>query len=391
MKKTHFFVVAAMLLAALSPASTIAEEKSARLEGFDPAAPKAALYIATYTNYEKKQTPSLWEYPLDGSLSVTWTSKSVPDSLRGKPAVFAVQAGFGVSKGSAGWHELSVNGKKILRFNTTYGEKLVWRDHDCTVTFHPLLVDGNDDMIGIMYLEIAPAYINYGQPQTFSVRGENNSSKTWFMLFEGSALIGDIAAIQQKNKVAGRIASLKSVLEVPTEYIAKWHGRKTAAWSASAAPVNSPDAVNVTVAGKTESALRLEIENAIAGQRWINEVYPDQQALQHIPTEHAEWLKKLDCVLWLAKPEEIQRYAEQRNKQKVAVVSKDESTRLVTITPSGNAVPVTVQIPLPKAVWEADVYIDGTRVDAEYIYLKDDKGVSFELKAGQSAEIRLKQ
>ena len=382
--------MAVTLLSALGMDSSVAEEKP-RLEGFDPAAPKTALYIATYTNYEKKQTPSLWEYPLDGSLSVTWTSKSVPDALRGKPVVFAVQAGFGVSKGSTGWHELSINGKKILRFNTTYGEKLVWRDHDCTVTFHPLLVDGNDDLIGIMYLEIAPAYINYGQPQTFSVKGESNNSKTWFMLFEGSALISDIAAIQQKNKVAGRIASLKSVLEVPTEYIAKWRGRKTAAWSASAAPVNSPDAVNVTVAGKTESALRLEVENAIAGQRWINEVYPDQQALQHIPAEHSEWLKKLDCVLWLAKPEEIQRYAEQRNKQKVAVVSKDESTRLVTIAPSGNAVPVTLQIPLSKAVWEAEVYIDGVRVDAEYIYLKDDKGVSFELKAGQSAEIRLKQ
>jgi len=391
MIKTHFFIASVMLFFVLSKASGT-EEKPACLEGFDPTAPKTATYIDKYVNYEKKQTPSLWEYPIDGTLAVTWTSPSVPGSLSGKPMMFAVQAGLGASKGSSGWHELSVNGKKILRFNAPYSEKLVWRDHDCTITFHPLYVDGNDDLLGIMQLEIAPAYINYGQPQTFSVRGENNSSKTWFMLFQGSALINDFTQIQQKNKVAGRIISLKSVApEAAVEYIAKWRGRKTAAWSASAAPVNSPEAVNVTVAGKNEKALRQEIESAIAGQRWINEVYPDQQALQQIPAAHSDWLKKLDCVLWLARPEEIQRYAEQRKKLKAAVVSKNESLYLVTVTPSESAIQLTMQIPLPKSAWNAEVYINGVRTNAEYIYLKDDRGVSFDLRPEQSAEIRLKQ
>lgn len=188
--------------------------------------------------------------------------------------------------------------------------------------------------------------------------------------------------------------SLKSVAPEITnaqvEYIARWRGRKTAAWSASAAPVNSPEALNVTVAGKSESALRHEIENAIAGQRWINEVYPDQQALQQIPAAHSEWLKKLDCVLWTAKPEEIQRYAEQRKKLKAAVVSKNESLYLVTVTPSESAIQLTMQIPLPKSAWNAEVYINGIRTNAEYIYLKDDRGVSFDLRPEQSAEIRLK-
>ncbi|MFA6101402.1 MAG: hypothetical protein WCV67_01045 [Victivallaceae bacterium] len=391
MKKTHFLVVAALLLSALSPASR-AEEKSACLEGFDPAAPKAAPFIDKYTNYEKKQTPSLWEYPLDGTLTLTWTSQPVPDGLRGKPVMFAIEAGLGASKGADGWHELSVNGKKILRFNTPYGEKLVWRDHDCTVTFHALLVDGNDDLIGIMYLEIAPAYLNYGQPQTFSVRGENNNAKNWFMLFEGGIMPDNPGRIQLGNKVGRRIAGIKSVApEMPAEYIAKWRGRKAAAWSASAAPVNSPDAVNVTVAGKSDSALRQEIEDAIAGQRWINEVYPDQQALQQISAGHVEWLKKLDCVLWVSSPGEIRRYAELRKKLKVEVVSKDESRHLVTIAPSGDAVSLTVQVPLPKSAWDAEVYTDGARTDSGCIYLKEDKGVSFDLKPGQSAEIRLKQ
>jgi hypothetical protein len=308
--------------------------------------------------------------------------------------MFAIQAGLGASKGANSWHELSVNGKKILRFNAPYGEKLVWQDHGCTVTFHSLRVDVNDDLIGIMHLEIAPEYINYGQPQTFSVKGENNNSKGWFMLFEGGALAGDITQIQQKNEVAGRIASSKSAFALanePAKNIAKWRGRKSAAWSASVASVNSPDAANIAVAGKTESALRLEIENAIAGQRWINEVYPGQQALRNIPAGHSEWLKKLDCVLWRASADEIHRYAELRNQLKATVVKEDESSFRVMLTPSDAASPLTVQIPLSNPVRGAEVSIDGVRVGAEYIYLKDDKGISFDLKAGQSAKIRLNQ
>jgi hypothetical protein len=385
---------ATMMLPGPMPAASLAKESSESLEGFDPGGPKSALYTDKYENYEGKPTPSLWEYPLDGSLAVTWTSPSVPDSLRGKPVMFAIQAGLGASKGTNSWHELSVNGNKIVRFNAPYGEKLVWQDHGCTITFHSLRVDENDDLMGVMHLEIAPEYIHYGQPQTFAVQGENNNSKGWFMLFEGAALAGDVVEVQRKNEVARRIANIKNTVVPPDaspEYIAKWRGRKSAAWSASSAPVSSPDAVNVRVAGKTESALRLEIENAIAGQRWINEVYPDQQALRNIPPEHSEWLKKLDCVLWLSDAEEIQRYAKLRNELKATVVKEDESRLLVTLPPSEAAIPVTVQIPLSKSVWGAEVSIDGVQVGAEYIYLKEDKGISFDLQAGQSAKICLNQ
>jgi hypothetical protein len=389
-----FLAVAAMLLAALSPSASLAEEKVVCMEGFDPAAAKSAAFTEEYANYEGKMAPSLLEYALDGNLAVTWTSPSVPAGVRGKPVKFAIQAGLGASKGNSGWHELSVNGKKILRFNTPYGEKLVWQDYGCRVTFRSLRVDENGDLMGIMHLEIAPEYIHYGQPQTFAVQGENNNSKTWFMLFEGAALAGDSVEVQRKNEVAGRIANIKNTVVPPDaspEYIAKWRGRKSAAWSASSAPVRSPDAVNVRVEGKTESALRLEIENTIAGQRWINEVYPDQQALLHIPPEHSEWLKKLDCVLWQASVEEIQRYAELMKVVKATVVKEDESRSLVTLTPSEAAIPMTVQIPLSKSVWKAEVSMDGVPVAAEYIYLKDEKGISFDLKPGQSAKIRLRQ
>jgi hypothetical protein len=385
---------AAMFLAAVSPSASLAEEQSICLEGFDPAAPKSAAFTQEYGNYGGKMAPSLLEYALDGNLAVTWNSPSVPAGVRGKPVQFAIQAGLGASKGNNGWHELSVNGKKILRFNTPYGEKLVWQDHGCTVTFHSLRVDENGDLMGIMHLEIAPEYINYGQPQTFSIKGENNNSKTWFMLLEGGGLAGDLVEAQRKNDVARKLANIKSAFvssDAPAESIAKWRGRKSAAWSASAAPVHSPEAVNVSVAGKTESALRVEIENAIAGQRWINEVYPDQQALRTIPPEHSEWLKRLDCVLWQASAEEIQRYAELKKVVKATVVKEDESCSLVTLTPSESAIPMTVQIPLPKSVWKAEVSIDGVQVATEYIYLKDDKGITFDIRPGQSARIRVSQ
>jgi hypothetical protein len=396
MEKTHFLIAAVMLFSALNPGAR-AEEKSVCLEGFDPGAPKTAAYIDKYINYEKKQNPSLWEYPHDGSLAVTWTSQSVPSALRGKPVMFAVEAGIGSSKGADGWHEFSVNGKKVLRFNTPYGEKIVWRDHDCTVTFHPLRVDENDDLLGIMYLEIAPAYLNYGQPQTFSVRGEDNNAKTWFMLFEGKAAGINIEALQQKNEVRKRIISIKSVFippDTPVECIAKWQGMKQAAWSASIAPVKSANVVNIVVSGKAEEAIRKEIEAAIAGHGWINEVYPDHKSLQNIPAAHAGWLQKMDCVLWESDPEKIQQYVESRKNFKVSLVSKGDAGLLVTLLPENKAKAagaVTLQIPLPEAAWNVEVFINGVKTAANFIYLKDDKGVSFDLEAGKSAEINIKK
>ncbi|MFA6567941.1 MAG: hypothetical protein WCS96_06985 [Victivallales bacterium] len=396
MKKTHFLAVAVILMSMADIASSQpGDDQKIYMEGFDPAASKKAVYMDEYTNYEKKQVPALWEYPLDGNLSVSWTTPIVQASLKGRPVAFVIQAGFGASKGSGGWHELSVNGENILRFNTPYNEKNEWQGKGCSLSFHTLWVDENNDMTGVMHIEISPEHIKYGQPQTFTIRGENNNSKSWFMLFEGNATGINIESLQQKNEVRKRIISIKSVSVPPdasVEYVAKWRGMKSAARSASIAQVQSPDVVNVVVSGKTEGDIRKEIEAAIAGQLWINEVYPDQKSLQDIPSEHSEWLKKLDCVLWLSEPEKIQRYVELRKNLKASLVRKDETRLLVTLSPA-NKIPVegtvTLQIPLPKETWNAEVFINGAKTAAGFIYIKDDKGISFDLEAGENAEIHI--
>jgi hypothetical protein len=131
-KYVFSLAAAAMLLAAVSPSASLAEEQSMCLVGFDPVAPKSAAYTEEYGNYEGKMAPSLLEYALVGNLPVTWTAPSIPAGVRGKSVKFAIQAGPGAGKGKIGWHELSVNGKKVLRFNTPYAEKLVWQNHGCT-------------------------------------------------------------------------------------------------------------------------------------------------------------------------------------------------------------------------------------------------------------------
>lgn len=398
MKKMCFLSIAALAISAANIATS--EPGSGQkflMEGFDPLAPKAATYMSQYTNYAEKLTTSLWEYPLEGNLAVSWTTPIVPAELKGKPVIFVIQAGLGTSKGNNGWHELFVNGENVLKFNTPLNENNIWQGKACFLSFHALLVDGNNDMMGVMYIEVSPEYIKYGQPQKFTVKGGENNSLAYFMLFEGSAGEIKIEPLQRQNKVSKRILSVKSVFvppDAPIEYIAKWRGMKQAAWSASAAPVKSPDVLNFIVSGKTEDEIRKAIDDAIAAQRWINEVYPDQKSLQNIPAGHLEWLKKLDCVLWLSGPEKIQRYTKLRKSLKVSSANKGETLRLVTLSAADKTLShetVTLQIPLPKTTWDASVSVNGESIAANFIYLKDEKGISFDLEVGKISEIKINQ
>jgi hypothetical protein len=367
------------------------------MEGFEPSAPKNAVYMDKYNNYENKQIPGLWEYPLDGNLAVSWTTPIVPLELKGKPIIFVIQAGLGTSKGSDGWHELSVNGKDVLKFNTPYSENNVWQGKACSLSFHSLLVDKYNDMMGVMRIEVNSEYIKYGQAQLLVIRGNDNNSRAYFMLFESNAVGINIESVQQENEVSKRIVNAKKVIvpsAPPVEYIAKWHGMKPAAWSASVVPVKASEVMNIVIAGKTESDIRKEIETAVAARCWINEVYPDMQSLQNIPAGHSEWLKALDCVLWSSGPESIQQYASQRKNLKVSLVQKDEAKLLVMLSPGEidmSSGIMTLQIPLPKTTWKAEVFVDGAKIVANYIHLNDDKGISFDLEVGKSAEIRINQ
>jgi len=286
---------------------------------------------------------------------------------------FAVACGLGANFGDDGVHELSMNGKKLLEFNTPYVEKLVVSSPDAAMTFQPSLVDGNNDLFGVMTITPAKELLRFGQGQRFEVKGKACASRAWFMLSQAPSS-GEVIAPGIAEKIASIKAAQRETERRNGAGVCDWPGGRKAAVSLVGAGFSRSAIEGAVFADMaTDTALDKVVENG----GWLIERYPEGADLQ----ARRDYLAKLDCVVWAADADAVLRYARARRQAKLLVEDKGPGrlqASLVGLPPGYSGQALTVQVRLPANTWRAEAFDQAKRpVPVEYIV---PRGLRFDMK-----------
>ncbi len=353
-----------------------------------------------YTSLTGESVDSFWEYPLDGFESIKWLSKIVPESLKNKRVRFIVASGMGTNMGDKGFHELFINGKKILEINTVYGTTINWNSELASASFETLFVDENKDIFGIFSVTVAPELIEFGKRQNFEMKGKRCLSKSWFSISKVENLATfNVKELQAERKIDARIAKIKTDIKTMplakpplSDQICKWYWNKSCAVALGNDNTILPTMDNLLIFkanGKKMPSDADDIVNTAVNERkWLIELYPE--SLLKSPDDnykkHLEYLSKLDCLIWKDSVEKIKNYAEMAKDAKIA--KDDDGKGLIKVSLSGfpegfkSEQALTVILMLPTQTWKAEAFCEEKLIPSEYIVFGETRGIKFDIFPG---------
>lgn len=413
------------------------------LEGFDLGVPVRAINKGKYICYLNTEVNSCWEYAMTGSEDVCWQSVPVVQPVNG--TIFAVPCGMGASKSTNAKHSLYINGIKILDFSAQYALISRWTNNDVQIEFHTLLVDKNRDLFGIMFVSVPMRLLNRGQPVNFSVRGEIENSKSWFMLssVSGSATYRT-AEIQSERKIFLEIEKARKASAISPETdntgaavtrICRWPEGRRMALSAVVLPISQwvkPvfNSCRIPVTILDIPGMQENISNFFS--RLPGDIPPQAQescrlffltpAFNHVSNEeifteaynlglwlveicnvpetgrkeiekHCRYLDSLGFNIWFAEPEKILEYSRRTEKAELIISKNAAGSDLVTVSDPlhrdrENEQPLFVQIEFPVGKKIARCFVDAKPWIFKYIYQGNNYGIRFAVPAyGKSVEI----
>ncbi len=158
-------------------------EKKILMEGFQKIiqASEKLDYFCYQTPFSEKNVETYLERATDGKQVVEWETPPVPTEFTGKQVTFVVACGFGTNIGIVS-HQMYVNGKKIIEFNTPERKDTVWKNKEISIFFDFAISDKYNDSFGVMYITLPPTLISYGKPVRFKVIGTKENSNSWFAI-----------------------------------------------------------------------------------------------------------------------------------------------------------------------------------------------------------------
>ncbi len=182
----------------------------------------SASHQAKYICYKEIQVDSFYEYPGRGNEFVEWQSETLAIQSANKPADFIIACAFGINMGTNGVHEFFVNDQKIIDFSPSYQKELTWQSAGVKLTFHTLYINKDNDIFGVMQINLPAEFIKSGEPVKFRVQGKNSECKSWFMLAQTDIEKDiDINAYQVKNSIDKQLSAIRMALEKPKD-TSKW-------------------------------------------------------------------------------------------------------------------------------------------------------------------------
>jgi len=209
MKRTfHILLFCSALFAKNSIAQEFAEDV-ARLqfamqhdsanwfEGFAEAVDgKEAPYPCHRSN--GKRVPALVARTTDGTMSITWTTSTIPRKWTGASATFLWVAGIGSNLGNETFH-LTINDKHRLVFTTPMDAH--WRvegEDDIRLAFTSVESNQNHALFGYMSLTVSARWVVPGEPLRIKITGAAATNEVWYRIFEYTDALAFFRAKEKK-------------------------------------------------------------------------------------------------------------------------------------------------------------------------------------------------
>ncbi|MBU0715601.1 MAG: hypothetical protein KJ964_09635 [Verrucomicrobia bacterium] len=367
------------------------------VDGVDWSVGVKASNAEKYTCLTGELTDSFWEYPASGLEFMRWQSAIVPENLRNNKVTFIMAAGMGCNFGDKGFHELLMNGRKILEINTPYEAAISWKSELATAKFETVFIDVNNDLFGIFSVTVNPEVIEFGKRQSFEMKGKKCLCQSWFSISKVENLRSlNIKELQSKNTIGVRIAGIKAAGKAATAgmdgMICAWYWDKDCAVSIINDKATAPKGDN-TIIFNTEGKKLPDDANAMADKaenekKWLIEVYPEsaRKSSEEGYKKHLEYLGKLDCVIWKDSVEKVGNYIKLMKSAKV--IKDDDGKNHIKVSligfPEGfkSEQSLTAIIILPPQTWEAKAFCDKQEIRYEYVVFKEKRGIKFDILPG---------
>ena len=367
------------------------------IDGVDWSVGARASNTGKYTCLTGELADSFWEYPASGLEFISWQSAIVPENLKNNKVTFIMASGMGCNFGNEGFHELLMNGRKILEINTPYETTISWQSELASAKFETVFIDINNDLFGIFSVTVPPETIEFGKRQSFEMKGKKCLGKSWFSISKVENLRSlNIKELQSKSPIGVRIAGLKATGKAAASgmegIICEWYWDKDCAVSIINDKATAPKGENTIIfnaAGKKlpddANAMADKAENE---KKWLIEVYPESvlKSSEDGYKKHLEYLGKLDCVIWKDSVEKVGNYTKLMKSAKV--IKDDDGQNHIKVSligfPEGfkSEQPLTAIIILPPQTWEAKAFCDKKEIRYEYVVFKEMRGIKFDIFPG---------
>lgn len=374
------------------------------IDGVDWSMGAKASNTGKYTCLTGELADSFWEYPANGLEFIRWQSAIVPENFRNNKVTFIMASGMGCNFGDKGFHELFMNGKKILEINTPYETAISWKSELVAAKFETVFIDINNDLFGIFSVTVPPETIEFGKRQSFEMKGKKCLCQSWFSISKVENLKSlNVKELQSKRNIGVRIAGIKaankatvSVKEAKegmlSDKICAWYWDKACAVSIINDKATAPKGDN-TIIFNAEGKKLPDDANTMADkaeneQKWLIEVYPESvlKSSEESYKKHLEYLGKLDCVIWKDSVEKIGNYIKLMKSAKV--IKDDDGKNHIKVSligfPEGfrSEQPLTAIIILPPQTWEAKALCDKKEIRYEYVAFEETRGIKFDILPG---------
>jgi hypothetical protein len=133
--------------------------------------------LGSYQTYRGQPVLSYWEYG-GFNQAVTWKTAPVPSSYTQGRITFIWSGANGIGKG---WHDLYLNGAKILTFDSARTADSTWRNGNYELFF--LFKNHNADNAGVYYFTVPASVAAPGREAVLKVEsGRKEADYAWFMI-----------------------------------------------------------------------------------------------------------------------------------------------------------------------------------------------------------------
>lgn len=309
-------------------------------------------------------------------------------------------SGMGCNFGDRGFHELFMNGRKILEINTPYETVINWKSEQAAGRFETVFIDGNNDLFGIFSVTVNPEAVEFGKKQGFEMKGKKCLCKSWFSISRAENLGNlNIKELQSKRNIAIRLAGIKAAgkaVSGPGDMLADgictWYWDKACAVTITNEKAIMPKVDNLLVF-KAEGKKLPDDANAMADKavnekKWLIEIYPEA-TLKTSETgykKHLEYLEKLDRVIWKDSVEKIGGYIKLMKSAKVVKDDAGKGRMKVSLIgfPEGfkSEQTLTAVITLPPQARETKVSCGGKGIRHEPVVCREIRGIKFDILPG---------
>ena len=371
------------------------------VDGVDWSVGVKASNAEKYTCLTGELADSFWEYPTRGLEFIRWQSAIVPEKLRNNKVTFIMASGMGCNFGDKGFHELFMNGQKILEINTPYEAAISWKSELAAARFETVFIDINNDLFGIFSVTANPEAIAFGKRQSFEMKGKKCLCKSWFSISKAENLRSlNIKELQSKRNIGARIAGIKAAGKivsgaedvVVSDGICAWYWNKDCAVSIINDQATAPKGDNTLIfhaeGKKLPDDANAMADKAVNEKKWLIEIYPELvlKSAAEGYKKHLEYLGKLDCVIWNDSVEKIGHYIKLMKCAKV--IKDDDGKNHIKVSligfPEGfkSEQPLTATIILPPQTWEAKAFCDKKEIGYEYVAFEETRGIKFDILPG---------